>query len=190
MNRSGRWVTVFFVTTILIFGVCASAIAKQAWLTNIVLTDTHDALRLYLAVEGPFSTKLEETLHSGLPVTFSFSIKLYQRRGFWPKKKVVDIFLSHTAKYNSLKKTYVISRSWDEKTPVTVYSVDAARKLMTEIDGIDVIALARLERNRRYQIQTQATLERVTLPYHLHHVLFFLSLWNVETDWYTIDFIY
>jgi hypothetical protein len=28
------------------------------------------------------------------------------------------------------------------------------------------------------------------LPFYLHYVLFFLSFWDFETDWYTVDFIY
>lgn len=166
------------------------AVAKQARLTNIILTDTPDALRLFLTVEGPFPPKMEEAIHSGVPVSFSFSIRVYRSRGIWPKKEMVDIFLTHTVKYNSLKKTYGVSRSWDDGSPAVVYSFDAAKKLMTEIDGVDVIALSRLKRGNRYQVQAKATLQQVTLPYHLHHVLFFLSLWDFETDWYTIDFIY
>ncbi|MDL2328123.1 DUF4390 domain-containing protein [Desulfosarcina sp. OttesenSCG-928-A07] len=173
---------------VLIF--CAPAMAEEARLTNIILTDTPDALRLFLAVEGSLPSKTEETIQNGVPVSFSFSIRLYRSIGFWPDKKIVDIFLTHSVKYNSLKKSYEVSRSWDEKSPMVVYSFDAAKKLMTEIDGLDIIALSRLERGNRYQLQAKATLQQITLPYYLHHVLFFVSLWNIETDWYTIDFIY
>jgi len=36
----------------------------------------------------------------------------------------------------------------------------------------------------------KAELNKLTLPFHLHYVLFFVSLWDFETDWYTIDFVY
>ena len=36
----------------------------------------------------------------------------------------------------------------------------------------------------------KAELEKVRLPLYLHYVLFFVSLWDFETDWFTIDFIY
>ncbi|NQT10914.1 MAG: DUF4390 domain-containing protein, partial [Desulfobacteraceae bacterium] len=41
-----------------------------------------------------------------------------------------------------------------------------------------------------YQIRAKAELGKLTLPFYLHYILFFVSLWDVETDWYTIDFIY
>lgn len=190
MSRFQKQIPVFFAAVLLVLMLWAPALARQPRLANVILTDTVDALRLYLAVEGPFPAGMEEAVHSGVPVTFSFSIRIDQSRGFWPDKRLVDIFLTHTVKYNTLKQTYTISRSWDPNTPVTVYSIEAARKLMTELDGIDIIARSRLKRETRYQVQARATLQQVTLPWHLHHVLFFLSWWDVETDWYTIEFIY
>ena len=40
------------------------------------------------------------------------------------------------------------------------------------------------------QIRAKAELSKLTLPFFLHYVFFFVSLWDFETDWYTIDFIY
>jgi hypothetical protein len=33
-------------------------------------------------------------------------------------------------------------------------------------------------------------MSKTTLPWKMHYVLFFVSLWDFETDWYTIDFIF
>jgi hypothetical protein len=61
---------------------------------------------------------------------------------------------------------------------------------MAEIDSLKVIDLNQLQKGTRYQIRTKAQLSKLTLPFYLHYVLFFVSLWDFETDWYTIDFIY
>jgi len=47
-----------------------------------------------------------------------------------------------------------------------------------------------LKKGKRYQLQMMAQLDRIRLPFHLHYVLFFLSLWDFETDWYAVDFRY
>ena len=65
-----------------------------------------------------------------------------------------------------------------------------AEKLMTEIDSLKVLPLDRLVTGSRYQIRTKAQLSKVRLPLYLHYILFFVALWDFETDWYTIDFIY
>jgi hypothetical protein len=166
------------------------AMAKEAKLANIIVTNTRDDLLIYLSVEGAFTPKMEDAINSGVPTTFSFFVNLYRTRSMWPDKKMADLTITHTIKYNSLKKEYTVSRTWDGNSPVVVGTFDEARKLMTEIDSLKVIPLALLEKGKQYQIQAKAKLSRVTLPYYLHYVLFFLSLWDFETDWYTIDFIY
>lgn len=164
--------------------------AKDAKLTNIIVTNTRDDLLVYLSVEGAFTKKMADAVKRGVPASFSFFVNLYRTRSMWFDKKMADLTISHTIKYNSLKKEYAVTRSWDSSSPVVVQSFAAAKKLMTEIDSLKVIPLGLLEKGKQYQIQTKAKLSRVTLPYYLHYVLFFLSLWDFETDWYTIDFIY
>jgi hypothetical protein len=168
----------------------ATAMAKDAKLTNIVVTNTRDDLLIYLSVDGAFTKKMEDAINRGVPASFLFFVNLYRSRGMWFDKEMTDLTITHTIKYNSLKKEYTVSRSWDSNSPVIVQSFPAAKKLMSEIDSLKVLSLDRLEKGRQYQIRAKAKLSRVTLPYYLHYVLFFLSLWDFETDWYTIDFIY
>jgi hypothetical protein len=110
---------------------------------------------------------------NGVPASFLFFVNLYRIRSLWLDKKMADLTITHTIKYNSLKKEYAVSRSWDSNSPVVLQSFDAAKKLMTEIDSLKVIPLGSLEKGRQYQIQAKAKLSRVTLPYYLHYVLFF-----------------
>jgi hypothetical protein len=190
MNRFGRGVTTVLVWGILSVFVHGLAMANDATLTNIIVTNTRDDLLVYLSVEGAFTQKMENAVKRGVPASFSFFVNLYRARDMWLDKKMADLTITHTIKYNSLRKEYAVSRSWDSNSPVIVQSFDAAKKLMTEIDSLKVIPLGLLEKGRQYQIQAKAKLSRVTLPYYLHYVLFSLSLWDFETDWYTIDFIY
>jgi len=190
MNRSGQRVTGFLVLVVLLLSVYGVAMAKDATLTNIIVTNTRDDLLVYLSVDGAFTQKMADAVKNGVPASFTFFVNLYRTRSMWLDKKMADLTITHTIKYNSLKKEYAVSRSWDSNSPVILQSFDAAKKLMTEIDSLKVIPLGLLERGKQYQIQAKAKLSRVTLPYYLHYVLFFLSLWDFETDWYTIDFIY
>lgn len=190
MNRSGHRVAGLLVMGILMLSVHGSAMARDARLANIIVTNTRDDLLVYLSVNGAFTPKMEDAVKSGVPASFSFFINLYRVRSMWLDREMADLTITHTIKYNSLKKEYAVSRSWDTNSPVIVQSFEGAKKLMTEIDSLKVVPLEQLEKGKQYQIQAKAKLSRVTLPYYLHYVLFFLSLWDFETDWYTIDFIY
>jgi hypothetical protein len=167
-----------------------SAFAQDAKLTNIIVTNTRDDLLVYLNVEGAFREKMINAILSGVPATFSFLVHLYQVRDLWFDKEITDINITHTIKYNNLKKEFVITRSWENEKPIITKSFLEARRLMSEIDSLKVGPLGWLEKGRHYQIRAKAELSKLTLPFYLHYVLFFVSLWDFETDWYTIDFVY
>ncbi len=173
----------------ILFFVQNSAFAQDARLTNIIVTNTSDDLLMYLNVEGAFIDEIKEAILSGVPITFSFFITLYKVRNLRFDNNLADLKISHTLKYNNLKKEFTVTRSEISKSVVT-QSFGEAQKLMSEIDKLKIIPLIMLEKGSHYQIRANAELNKVTLPYYLHHILFFVSLWDFETDLYAIDFIY
>jgi Domain of unknown function (DUF4390) len=189
MNKTFMRITVIIcITTFLVM--TGTAWSQDARLENIIVTNTRDNLLLYLTARDAFSPKIVKAIQSGVPATFTYYINLYLVRGFWFDKEIAEIRVTHTMKYDSLKKEYVVTRSWDDNRPIVVKSMAAAQKLMTEVDSLNVVPLRRLKRGQQYQIQAKAQLNKMTLPFYLHYVLFFVSFWDIETDWYTIDFIY
>lgn len=168
----------------------AHCYAQDPRLANIIVTNTRDNLLLYLTVKDAFPAKMESAVQSGVPTTFSFLIRLVRVRNFWPDKQMADIRVTHTLKYDNLKKEYNVTRSWEPGKTYAVKSFEEAQKLMTEVDSLVIVPLNQLEKGKQYQIRAKAELSKLTLPLYLHYVLFFVSLWDFETDWYTVDFIY
>lgn len=168
----------------------AMVVAQNATLKNIIVTNTRDDLLIYLTVEGAFHKDTETAISNGVPATFSFFVNLYQTRSFWFDKKISELEILHTINYDTQKSEYIVERSSDAAPQKVVKSFEEAKKLMTEIDSLKVVELNRLAKGRQYQIRTKAKLSKLTLPFYLHYVLFFVALWDFDTDWYTIDFIY
>lgn len=164
--------------------------AEDAQLNNIIVTNTRDDLLIYLTAKEAFPPKIDKAILSGVPTTFTFYINLYRVRGLWLDKEVANIKLSHTIKYDTVKKEYVVTRSWEGDRPLTTKSLEEAKAVMAEVDSLAVVPLKQLKKGQQYQIRTKAELSKRTLPFYLHYILFFVSFWDLETDWYTIDFIY
>ena len=164
--------------------------AQEARLTNITVSNTRDDLLLYLNLEGAFSEKLNKAILSGVPATFFFLTKLNKVRNIWIDQGIADITVTHTIKYDNLKKEFIVRRSWRKNEPEITKSFSEAQKWMTEVNSLKIIPLGQLEKGQQYQLRTKAEVSKQTLPFYLHYVLFFVSLWDIETDWYTIDFIY
>lgn len=174
----------------LIFFFVSPVFAQEAILTDIKVTNTRDDILIYLNIEGCFNEKINEAVLSGVSTRFSFYFNLYKVRHLWPDKGIKDIKITHTIKYNNLKKEFNIDRPWTSEKPVVTTSFEEAKKLMSKIDGFKIIPISRLEKGKQYRLRTKAEVSKTTLPFYLHYVLVFISLWDFETDWYTIDFIY
>lgn len=178
---------VLFGQFILTATVCAE---ENAVLSNIRLANTRDDLIVYFDVDGAFTDKISQAVLKGVPTTFSFYVMLYQNQGAWFDKKVADIEFKSTLKYNSLKNEFIISRPWKSEKPTVTKSFDEAKQLMTMVSNVKVISIMDVVKGEKYQIRIKAELDKVELPLYLHYVLFFLSLWDFETDWYLINFTY
>lgn len=169
----------------------ATALAENnAVIENIKLANTRDDLLTYFDVKKAFTPKINEAVLNGIPTTFSFYVTLYKTQGSWFDKKISDIQIKSTLKYNSLKKNFSVLRSWKDKDAVIAQTFKEAKSLMTEIDNLKILPLNQLTKGDKYQLRIKAKLDRVTLPLSLHYVLFFVSFWDFETNWYVINFTY
>jgi Domain of unknown function (DUF4390) len=164
--------------------------AEEARIKDIAVVNSWDHCILSFSVTGCFTEEMKKAIDNGIDTTFTFYIELYEVRGLWWDRQVADLSVSHNIKYDNLKKVYMVTLS--EKGDKVFYAedFDKAKKLMSEIMGFGITRLHNLQKGKRYQVRMMAELDKITLPFYLDYVLFFLSLWDFETDWYTVDFIY
>jgi len=166
------------------------AMAKEAYLSDFVVTNTRDHLLVYFTVNNCFTPEMNNAIESGIETTFTFFVQLHEKRELVWDKKIADLEVSHSIKYDSLKKTYSVRFSEDNNREVTARTFEEAKKLMAEIAALKVLPMHQLKKGKRYQLQMMAQLDKIRLPFYLHYVFFFLSLWDFETDWYAVDFRY
>jgi len=176
--------------TILLVAWALPAMAKDAYLSDFVVTNTRDHLLIYFKVNNCFTPEMNNAIESGIETTFTFFVQLNEKRDLIWDKKIADLEVNHSIKYDSLKKTYSVKFSEDNNRDVTVRSFEEAKKLMAEIVALKVVPMHQLKKGKRYQLQTMAQLDKIKLPFYLHYVFFFLSLWDFKTDWYAVDFRY
>jgi len=180
-----------------LLSLCACLVASEkAWsgdarITDVVVQKTNESVLLDFRVEGCFTEDLEQAILSGIPTTFKFLAALDRVRNWWGDKELVSLEITHTVKYNNLKSEFVITRSEYEGCPLVVNSLSEAEEMMAGVENLKIVELDMLEENHRYQVEIKAELSKITLPFYLHYAFrFFLFLWDFETDWYTLDFMY
>lgn len=183
--------TGLLIIIVLVFSLLAiPAPAKRAFLSDIVVTNTRDHLLVYFSVNDCFTIEMNRAIESGIKTTFTFFIELYERRDFWWDRKITDMEISHSIKYDSLKRVYEVTLSENNNEVTVVKDFDDAKKLMSDVVALKVTPIHNLRKGGRYRLQLMAELDKIKLPFYLHYVFFFLSLWDFETDWYTVNFRY
>ena len=136
------------------------------------------------AVGNCFNQKMEEAIRAGIPTTFSFFVKFYKRRLIKDNKLAAHRF-RHRMFYDNLKDTFLV---WLEETgqKFEVQDLEEAKRYMQRVERFSAIRGQTLQEGT-YELAIKAELDPVKLPLRLECILFFVSLWDFETDWYHYD---
>jgi hypothetical protein len=164
--------------------------SKQAQISDIIVTNNQENLLVYFFTKGCFTPDMNKAILNGIPTTFTFLIELYKPRSLWPNKQLASQKIHHTVKYDSLRQEFSVTLSERGNQTFTMKEFSKAQEMMADISNFQLISLHSLEKNTQYQLRIKAELNKVRLPLYLHYLLFFVSLWDFETDWYVVDFIY
>ncbi|MEN8199739.1 MAG: DUF4390 domain-containing protein [Thermodesulfobacteriota bacterium] len=163
---------------------------QEVQFKDITITTSNTHLLLFAVIKNNKSEELEQGLHSGIPMHFTFYIELFRTRKNWPDEELTAMEFSHTLKYDPLKERYQLDIE-EQKNRVSSYdNLDEAMAVMHDINGLKLIKLTELQPDSSYELRIKAELYEKTLPMNLHYIIPFISLWNLETDWHTIEFTY
>ncbi len=188
MEKGKRTLLIVFILIVTLW--VTPALAEKAYLSDIVITNGQDHLLVYFTVEECFTPEMNSAIENGIETTFTFFVKLFEKIELSWDKKISDLEVKHSIKYDNLKKIYEVRLSEQDNKLITVKDFEEAKKLMSEVIALKVTLLSGLQEGKDYQLRMMAELDKIRLPFYLHYVLFFLSLWDFETDWHTIDFRY
>ncbi len=162
----------------------------EARVTDFLVTNTVDDVLVYFRVTNCFTEDMEKAVLAGIPTTFTFLLELYKERRYWFDKKEYRREVKHTIKYDNVKKIFYVSLAENGEKPMAFNDFDEAKRAMAELNGVPIVPLKLLKRDGQYYIRAKAQLDKVNLPLHMEYILFFVSMWDFETDWYKQGFVY
>jgi len=157
---------------------------EEARIKDLHIDRARGNVAISFLVENCFNQKMEEAIKAGIPTTFSFFVKFYKRRLIKDKKLAAHRF-RHRIVYDNLKDTFTIWLEEKDKE-IEVQDLREAKRYMQRVAGFSVTRGQAL-REGTYELAIKAELDPVKLPLRLECILFFVSLWDFETDWYHYD---
>jgi len=180
----------FLLALLLAVATPSSSFAQDATIEELVVTNSSTNVLLFLNVKNAFTREMEEGIKNGIPVSFIFYAELYRQRTAWMNESIISLEYEHTLSYDTLKEEYTVTRSEHGAQPIKTKSLIEAKRAMSQLNGAGVMPLAALRPEEEYLIRVKAKLAEKTLPLYFHYVIPFWSLWDFETDWYSVEFRY
>lgn len=162
---------------------------QRAILSDITVSNSPDDLLLHVNVRNAFNEDLRQTLLNGTPTLFEFQVLLKQVKPLWRNETIANIKASQSIRYDVVRRDFIVRRAF-EREPEMTSSFEEAQAWVSRLDGLKIAPLHRIAKGEPYQLRVKAAAGRRSLPLGLHHVLFFMVFWDVETDWVIIDFNY
>lgn len=163
---------------------------REVTIKDLTATTSANHLIVFATLENSFTSEMIEILHSGIPLRFSFFIELYKTAENWPDEQITSFSFNHIMTFDTLKENYRVTFEENNNKVQSFRSLFEAQKIVNEINGVRVVELKQLIPDNLYKLQIRTELYQKTLPMSLHNILPFLSWWDVETEWYTIEFKY
>jgi len=188
-KRQFRGFSSVLFALLIFFGNGQPALAQNATIEELIVTNSSTDLLLFLTVNDAFTKQMEEGIKNGIPVTFNFYVKL-ERKRTWLNQELVSLQFDHTLSYDTLKEEYSIVRSELAGQTFRTKSLAEAKKAMAQLNGPPISPLKALLPEAGYLLKVKAKLAEKTLPLYFHYVIPFWSLWDFETAWYTVEFRY
>ncbi|MBI5014580.1 MAG: DUF4390 domain-containing protein [Deltaproteobacteria bacterium] len=137
-------------------------------------------------VQNAFDSRLLDILDSGLPIRFTYSLRVVRPRDVLADQLVSAVTLDRTLVKDNLKNRYVVSSGYGAD-PRDVGSLTEAQEIMTHVDGARLIVPDGAGRSGPLLLKIKAQLQKFRLPFQLHYLFAFVSYWDVDTDWYVLE---
>lgn len=173
-----------------LMSVNTSAYGKDdASIYDMAVMNSEENLLLYFRLKDAFTEEMEKGIESGIPITFTFYISLFQDKAGFAKKKIVSFDFNHALSYDTLKEEYSIKFDEQEERVVMVRDLQEAKKLMSEVNDLFVTDLASLITDNQYTIRTKVRLGKKILPLNFHYIIPFRNFLEFNTEWTELKFI-
>ena len=177
---------------ILSFASNVNAAEVKPHISDLQLHQGEKNILLSAQLVTELGVEMREALRGGVPLTFSYRIRLTSKGSILGEKIVRKREIIHTLEFDPVKQLYLFKGDGYGREPLvkTTKDQDEALGWLTGIKDWRLYPLNKLEKNLRYRVRVMATLRSVELPSLLGYLFFFTTIFNQETSWVQLDFTF
>jgi hypothetical protein len=132
----------------------------------------------------PVGDAVRRGLADGVPLTIEVDIDIERVRQLLPNARVAELTQRYHLQYNAVSARYIL-RNDNSGQQESLGTVDAALEQLSEIRSLPVLDKSLMASDRRYEANVRAKIDYGAVPFTLRLLMFWVSDWHRESDWYT-----
>ncbi len=132
----------------------------------------------------PVSDAVRRGLADGVPLSLELDIDIERVRQWAPNARVAELTQRYHLQYNAVSARYIL-RNDNSGQQESIGTLDAALDVLSEVRGLPVLDKSLTQEGRRYAVSLRAKLDYGSVPFSLRVLMFWVSEWHRESDWYT-----
>lgn len=136
-------------------------------------------------VEGVLNERVLDTLDSGIPVRFTYWVRVVHPRELLRDETLADLRLVRVLEKDNLKDRFRVSLE-GRGDGRDVADLQQAIDVMARVENLSVLPLDALGSQTPLLLRIKAQLQKFQLPFRLHYLFAFVAYWDVETEWHTV----
>jgi Domain of unknown function (DUF4390) len=119
-----------------------------------------------------------------VPLTIELDLEIERVRQLLPNSRVAELTQRYHLQYNAVSARFIL-RNENSGQQESLSTIDAAIEQLSEVRGLPVLDKALISADRRYEASVRAKLDYSTVPFSLRVLMFWVTDWHRESDWYT-----
>lgn len=153
------------------------AAGDKLLLSDLTLDRDAEGLYVTMRVEGAFNPEVREVLHSGVPLSFQYSIRVRRKRPLWFDLTVLSRQIETQAKLDVLTREFTLAQTLDGEVLEVKTTRDpaVAMEYMTHLKRLRIGSEAILESDGAYDLLAKAKV--------LDEFVLYVIPWPIETPW-------
>lgn len=142
---------------------------------------------LNVRLDLPVSDAVRRGLAEGVPVGLELDLDIERVRQLLPNSRVAELTQHYHLQYNAVSERYVL-RNDNSGQQESWGTIEGALEVLSEVRNLPVLDKSLIQADRRYEASVRAKLDYGTVPFTLRLMMFWVSDWHRESDWYTWTF--
>jgi hypothetical protein len=135
-------------------------------------------------IELPVSDAVRRGLAEGVPLRVELNLDIERVRQLLPNSRVAELTQRYHLQYNAVSARYIL-RNDNSGQQESLGTLDAAIEQLSEVHSLPVLDKALITPDRRYEANVRAKVDFGNVPFSLRVLMFWVSDWHRESDWYT-----